>query len=127
MESCDAMKVFVTAVEEGIPAGAARRLKRSPTAISRALGLLEQHVGVEILHRATRSLKLSEAGQRYVEACRRVFRSGGGRHDRWYGAMLSSGNGDHLRTACSWPGSASADCRLLSPQVSGRLGPASDA
>ncbi|MBY3496916.1 LysR family transcriptional regulator [Rhizobium laguerreae] len=73
MDRIDAMKVFVTAVEEGSLAGAARRLKRSPTAISRALGLLEQHVGVELLHRTTRSLKLSDAGQRYVEACRRVL------------------------------------------------------
>jgi DNA-binding transcriptional LysR family regulator len=73
MDRIDAMKVFVTAVEEGSLAGAARRLKRSPTAISRALALLEQHVGVELLHRTTRSLKLSEAGQRYVEACRRVL------------------------------------------------------
>ncbi|MBY5603674.1 LysR family transcriptional regulator [Rhizobium leguminosarum] len=73
MDRIDAMKVFVTAVDEGSLAGAARRLKRSPTAISRALALLEQHVGVELLHRTTRSLKLSEAGQRYVDACRRVL------------------------------------------------------
>jgi len=73
MDRIDAMRVFVTAVEEGSLAGASRRLKRSPTAISRALSLLEQHVGVELLHRTTRSLKLSEAGQRYVEACRRVL------------------------------------------------------
>lgn len=73
MDRIDAMKVFVTAVEEGSLAAAARKLKRSPTAISRALGLLEQHVGVELLHRTTRSLKLSDAGQRYVEACRRVL------------------------------------------------------
>lgn len=73
MDRIDAMKVFVTAVEEGSLAAAARKLKRSPTAISRALGLLEEHVGVELLHRTTRSLKLSEAGQRYVEACRRVL------------------------------------------------------
>jgi DNA-binding transcriptional LysR family regulator len=73
MDRIDAMKVFVTAVDEGSLAGAARRLKRSPTAVSRALALLEQHVGVELLHRTTRSLKLSEAGQRYVVACRRVL------------------------------------------------------
>jgi len=73
MDRIDAMKVFVTAVEEGSLAAAARKLKRSPTAISRALGLLEEHVGVELLHRTTRSLKLSEAGERYVEVCRRVL------------------------------------------------------
>ena len=54
-------------------AGAARKLKRSPTAISRALNALEEHVGVELLHRTTRSINLSEAGQRYVVACRRVL------------------------------------------------------
>lgn len=73
MDRIDAMKVFVTAIDEGSLAGAARRLKRSPTAVSRALSLLETHVGVELLHRTTRTLKLSEAGQRYAAACRRVL------------------------------------------------------
>lgn len=50
MDRIDAMKVFVTAVEEGSLAAAARKLKRSPTAISRALGPLEERVGVELLH-----------------------------------------------------------------------------
>ena len=73
MDRIDAMKVFVTAVDEGSLAAAARQLKRSPTAVSRALGLLEAHVGVELLHRSTRALKLSEAGERYVVACRRML------------------------------------------------------
>lgn len=73
MDRIDAMKVFVTAVEEGSLAGAARLLKRSPTAVSRALNLLEAHVGVQLLHRTTRTLRLSEAGQRYVTACKRVL------------------------------------------------------
>jgi DNA-binding transcriptional LysR family regulator len=73
MDRIDAMKVFVTAVDEGSLAGAARRLKRSPTAISRALNFLEAHLGVELLHRTTRTLKLSEAGERYAGACRRVL------------------------------------------------------
>jgi DNA-binding transcriptional LysR family regulator len=73
MDRFDAMKVFVTALDEGSLAGAARRLKRSPTAVSRALTFLEAHVGVELLHRTTRTLKLSEAGERYATACRRVL------------------------------------------------------
>ncbi|HYD99789.1 MAG TPA: LysR family transcriptional regulator [Alphaproteobacteria bacterium] len=73
MDRIDAMKVFVTALDEGSLAGAARRLKRSPTAVSRAVALLEAHVGVELLHRTTRSLKLSEAGERYAAACRRML------------------------------------------------------
>src|SRR5467141_2268839 len=73
MDRIDAMKVFVTAVEEGSLAGAARRLKRSPTAVSRALNFLEARLGVQLLHRTTRSSKLSEAGERYAAACRRVL------------------------------------------------------
>src|SRR5258708_8872552 len=66
------MKIFVAALDEGSLAGAGRRLKRSPTAVSRAVAFLEAHVGVELLHRTTRSIKLSEAGERYAVACRRV-------------------------------------------------------
>lgn len=73
MDRIDAMRVFVTAIDEGSLAGASRRLKRSPTAVSRALGFLEAHVGVELLHRTTRSIRLSEAGERYATACRRML------------------------------------------------------
>jgi DNA-binding transcriptional LysR family regulator len=73
MDRIDAMRVFIAALDEGSLAGASRRLKRSPTAVSRALAFLEAHVGVELVHRTTRSLKLSEAGERYAAACRRVL------------------------------------------------------
>jgi DNA-binding transcriptional LysR family regulator len=67
------MKVFITALDEGSLAAASRALKRSPAAVSRAVAFLEAHVGVELLHRTTRSLKLSEAGERYAIACRRIL------------------------------------------------------
>jgi DNA-binding transcriptional LysR family regulator len=73
MDRIDAMKVFVSAAVEGSLAAAGRRLGRSPAAVSRAIAFLEAHVGAELLHRTTRSLKLSEAGERYVSACRRVL------------------------------------------------------
>jgi DNA-binding transcriptional LysR family regulator len=73
MDRIDAMKVFVAAVDEGSLAGAGRRLRKSPAAVSRAIAFLEHHVGAELLHRTTRSLKLSEAGERYAAACRRVL------------------------------------------------------
>jgi DNA-binding transcriptional LysR family regulator len=73
MDRIDAMKIFVTAVDEGSLVGAARRLKRSPTAVSRALTFLETRLGVELLHRTTRTLKLSETGERYAVACRRLL------------------------------------------------------
>jgi DNA-binding transcriptional LysR family regulator len=67
------MKVFVAVLDEGSLAGAGRRLGRSPAAVSRALAFLEEHVGVQLLHRTTRSIKLSEAGDRYAAACRRML------------------------------------------------------
>src|SRR3979490_713848 len=67
------MKVFIAALDEGGLRKAGRKLGRSPAAISRALAFLETHVGVTLLHRTTRSFKLSEAGERYAVVCRRVI------------------------------------------------------
>jgi DNA-binding transcriptional LysR family regulator len=73
MDRLDAMKVFVVTLEEGSLAAAGRKLGRSPAAVSRAIAFLEQRVGTELLHRTTRSIKLSEAGERYAATCRRVL------------------------------------------------------
>ena len=73
MDRIDAMKVFVAAIDEGSLTGAGRKLGRSPAAVSRAIAFLEEHVGTQLLHRTTRSIKLSEAGARYATACRRVL------------------------------------------------------
>ena len=73
MDRIDAMKVFVAAIDEGSLSGAGRKLGRSPTAVSRAIAFLEQHVGAQLLHRTTRSIRLSEAGARYATACRRML------------------------------------------------------
>jgi DNA-binding transcriptional LysR family regulator len=73
VDRIDAMKVFVAALDEGSLAGASRKLGRSPAAVSRAIAFLEARVGAQLLHRTTRSIKLSEAGERYATACRRVL------------------------------------------------------
>jgi DNA-binding transcriptional LysR family regulator len=73
MDRIDAMKVFIATLDEGSLAGAARRLGRSPAAVSRAIAFLEEHTGAALLHRTTRTIKLSEAGERYASACRRVL------------------------------------------------------
>ena len=67
------MRVFVAALDEGSLTGAGRRLGRSPAAVTRAISFLEAHVGTQLLHRTTRSIRLSEAGERYLAACRRVL------------------------------------------------------
>jgi DNA-binding transcriptional LysR family regulator len=73
LDRIEAISVFLTALDEGSLAAAARRLKRSPAAISRAIASLEAHVGAELLHRTTRSMVLSEAGERYATVCRRIL------------------------------------------------------
>ena len=73
MDRIDAMKVFVAALNEGSLAGAGRKLGKSPAAVSRAIAFLEAHVGADLLHRTTRSIRLSEAGERYALACRRIL------------------------------------------------------
>src|SRR5262249_26084490 len=73
MDRLDAMKVFAVAVDEGSLAAAGRKLGRSPAAVSRAVAFLEERAGSKLLYRTTRSIKLSEEGERYVASCRRVL------------------------------------------------------
>ncbi|RZI80814.1 MAG: LysR family transcriptional regulator [Rubrivivax sp.] len=73
MDQLDSMRVFVTVADAQSFAGAARQLKCSPAAVTRAVAALEQHLGARLLHRTTRSLRLSEAGERYVADCRRIL------------------------------------------------------
>ena len=73
MDRLDAMKVFVATLDEGSLTGASRKTGRSLAAVSRAVAFLEAHVGAPLLHRTTRSIKLSEAGERYAPVCRKVL------------------------------------------------------
>jgi DNA-binding transcriptional LysR family regulator len=73
MDRLDAMKVFVTALDEGSLAGAGRKLGRSAAAVSRAISFLEAYTGAQLLHRTTRLLKPSAAGERYALSCRRAL------------------------------------------------------
>jgi DNA-binding transcriptional LysR family regulator len=73
IDRLDAMRVFVTALDEGSLARAGQKLRRSPAAITRALAALESHVGAQLLHRTTRRLQLTEAGEHYAAVCRHVL------------------------------------------------------
>jgi len=73
MDRLDAMRIFVSVIDEGSLAAAARRLRLSPVAVTRALALLEKHVGAGLITRSTRSLRLTQAGERYLPACRNVL------------------------------------------------------
>lgn len=67
------MRIFVGVAETGGFAEAARRLHLSPPAVTRAIAALEEEIGVRLLTRTTRSVKLTEAGQGYLDDCRRIL------------------------------------------------------
>lgn len=73
MDRFEVMKIFVATIEAGSLAAAARRLGRSPAAVTRALSLLEERIGARLLLRTTRTLRLTEAGERYLSSCRRIL------------------------------------------------------
>jgi DNA-binding transcriptional LysR family regulator len=65
--------VFVAVVDAKGFAGAARKLNISPPVVTRAINELESHLGARLLTRTTRVVRLTEAGGRYVEDCRRIL------------------------------------------------------
>jgi len=67
------MQVFVAVGEEQGFAAAARRLGLSPPAVTRAISALEQELGVKLLQRTTRIVRLTEAGARYLQDCKRLL------------------------------------------------------
>lgn len=73
MDRIQTMASLVAVAEEGGFARAARRLKVSPPVITRAIAELEDRLGLRLLHRTTRVVRLTEAGARYVEDCRRIL------------------------------------------------------
>src|SRR5256885_7379792 len=62
-----AIATFAKAVELGSLRQAALSQGVSPQAASQAVAHLEQHLGVRLLHRTTRSLALTEEGQRFLQ------------------------------------------------------------
>jgi DNA-binding transcriptional LysR family regulator len=67
------LKIFVAVGEEQSFAAAARRLALSPPAVTRAVGALEQELGVKLLQRTTRIVRLTETGARYLLDCKRIL------------------------------------------------------
>lgn len=73
MDRLDAMAVFVTIIDAGSLAAAARKLGRSPASVTRAVSLLEDRLGERLLHRSTRNLRLTESGERQAAVYRSVL------------------------------------------------------
>src|SRR6202035_3117457 len=73
MDRINAMQAFVTVADLKGFAPAARKLKLSPSAVTRLIAALEQRLGARLLQRTTRSVTLTDAGARYLERIRRIL------------------------------------------------------
>lgn len=73
MNRLDSMAILVAVVDSGSLSAAARRLGMPLATVSRKIGELELHLNTRLLHRTTRQLSLTEAGNSYVAACRRIL------------------------------------------------------
>ncbi|MBB3461538.1 LysR family transcriptional regulator [Rhizobium sp. BK377] len=70
MESLANLESFVRSAELGGFSAAARRLGLTPAAVSRNVAALEANLKLRLFHRSTRSLTLTEAGERFLLSMR---------------------------------------------------------
>lgn len=73
MDRLDAMRTFVAVVECGGFASAARKQNLSPPVVTRAVADLEERLGLRLLTRTSRVVRVTEAGARYAADCRRIL------------------------------------------------------
>lgn len=73
MDRYQTMRIFVAVAEGAGFAAAAKKLGLSPPAVTRAVAGLESRIGTLLLHRTTRIVRPTEAGQRYLVDCKRIL------------------------------------------------------
>src|SRR5499427_8274152 len=73
MDRLEAMTVLMAAVEAGSLSGASRRLGMPLATVSRKVSELERNLKTRLLNRSSRRLTLTDAGQLYAAACRRIL------------------------------------------------------
>jgi len=70
----DAIAVFVRVVETGSFSAAARRLSMPKATVSAKVARLERRLGLSLIQRTTRKLRLTEAGEQYFRHCATAIR-----------------------------------------------------
>ena len=73
MNKIDNMALFVRVVKTGGLAAAGRQIGLSPASMTARMNALEQHYNTRLLNRTTRKISLTDAGQRFYQACLRVL------------------------------------------------------
>lgn len=75
MDRIDTWQAFVVVAETRSFVAAARRLGRSPAALTRAIGALERRLGTRLFTRTTRAVALTDAGRRFLDPGEQLLRS----------------------------------------------------
>ncbi|WP_213947560.1 LysR family transcriptional regulator [Luteibacter sp. dw_328] len=73
MDRFRAMEIFLAVLDEQGFAAAARKLRVSPPVVTRAVTDLEEAIGVRLLNRSTRVVRVTETGAQYAADCRRIL------------------------------------------------------
>ncbi len=73
MDRLQAMRSFVAVAASGSFAEAARRLRQSPSAVTRNVSQLEAELGLLLFNRTTRVVRLTDRGRIHLESCRRIL------------------------------------------------------
>lgn len=73
LDQLRSMGVFACVVEKSSFSGAARDLGITTSAVSQQIRSLEQEMEVTLLHRSTRKLSLTEAGQAFFHSCQEML------------------------------------------------------
>lgn len=73
MDRLQAMTTFVAVVDSGGFASAARKLNLSPSLVTRAVADLEARLGLPLMNRTTRFVRVTDVGAQYADDCRRIL------------------------------------------------------
>jgi DNA-binding transcriptional LysR family regulator len=92
MELLNDMAVFVEVVKARSFRRAAEAIGMPNSTLSRRISGLEKAIGLRLLHRTTRRIELTEAGQLYFERCKRIVDEARLAHEQ-LGEMLAQPSG----------------------------------
>ncbi len=72
MDRARRIEAFVQVIDAGSFSAAARAMKLSPSAVSKLMSRIEEQLGVRLVDRSTRQLRLTPEGELYYQRCVRI-------------------------------------------------------
>src|SRR3546814_12384337 len=73
MDRYTAIRSFALVAEKGSFAAAALAEGVTPVVMGRRLSALERRLGVQLMHRSTRGLALTDLGEQFLESCQQLL------------------------------------------------------